>query len=50
MPISAEDLKELRDALKRVDQIAAGLQAQAQDEEGRVTPTSEPPARTFRLR
>lgn len=50
MPISAAELKELRDALKRVDTIAAGLQAQAEVDEGRVTPQGEPEARPFRLR
>jgi len=50
VPISADDLKEVRDAIKRLDQIIAGLQAQAESEEGRRTPEGEPTAQRFRLR
>ena len=50
MPISADDLKEVREALKRLDQIVAGLQAQAESEEGRATPAGEPAPRFARLR
>jgi hypothetical protein len=50
VPISSQELKDLRADVKRLDTIVAGLIAQAESDEGRVTPASEPTARPARIR
>jgi hypothetical protein len=50
MPITAAELKDLRDQLKNLDQQLEGLQHKAAAEEGRVVPEGEPAPRLNRLR
>ena len=50
VPISAQELRDVRNELKRLDQILAGLEAQAEADEGRITPAGEPTQRPYRLR
>jgi hypothetical protein len=50
MPITEQELKEVRAELKRLDQILEGLQYKAAGEEGRLIPAGEPSARPTRLR
>ena len=50
VPISAQELKDLRAQVKQLDQQLEGLQNKAAAEEAHPAPAGEPPARPNRVR
>jgi hypothetical protein len=50
MPITSQELKDIRDALKILDQVVEGLQNKAMLEEQHPAPEGQPAARPTRLR